>query len=378
MSKYKPRILYIITQGILGGAQTHIRHLARHLTNDFDIHVAMGVKGPLWDDLREDGIFVHHIPDLVREISFTQDAAAYQQTKILIKEIQPDLVSTHSSKAGIIGRLAARSCGVPSVFTAHGWAFTEGVPWKKRLLYILAERLAAHWAARIICVSENDRQLALKYGVGDKEQLRTIHNGMPLLEKNVLANPGENGKVRLIMVARFLEPKDHFALLQALNEISKDLDYILDLVGDGPLLERTREQVVSLGLQHKVNLLGSRTDIPELLAQAHAFILISRWEGFPRSILEAMRAGLPVIASDVGGCRESVVDGETGFLIPRGNIKLLAKRLVELIENPKLRSTMGTKSYSRYLNNFTFDKMMEKTVDIYIEVLSKSYSTAGR
>lgn len=370
MKRYK--ILYLITQGILGGAQTHVCHLALHLKEKFDVHVAMGVKGPLFDKLNTEGVSVYYIPSLVREISPGKDFIALLQLIKLLKDIRPDLISTHSSKAGILGRLAARLLGIPSIFTAHGWAFTEGVSNKKRKFYIKTEKMAARWASKIICVSEYDRQLALGSGVGSKNQLVTIHNGMPLIPGHQLADPSRENPVRLIMVARLSDQKDHRLLFEALAGVSVNKNFVVDLVGDGPLFSQHKEIARQMGLTGIVNFWGARTDVPELLSKAQGFLLISKWEGFPRSILEAMRAGLPVIASDVGGTRESVIDGETGFLVPRGDADTLRDRLLQLINDTELRVRMGRKGRERFLKHFTFERMLAKTIEVYEDVFAKS------
>ena len=372
------RILYIITQGILGGAQTHIRHLCENLKEDCDVHVAVGVYGPLVENLSQEGIAVHVVPSLVRPISLFKDIGGLRELKRLIKSVKPDLISTHSSKAGILGRLAAKACGVPVIFTAHGWAFTEGVPPTKRLIYIGAERLAAKWADKIICVSENDRKLALGCGVSTEEQLITIHNGMPLISGTFNNNKGEEDKtVEFIMVARFSEPKDHQLLLHAVQQINSQNDYTFSLVGDGELLEKTGSLCFQLNIDEKVRFLGSRQDVPELLAGADVFVLTSNWEGLPRSIIEAMRAGLPVIASDVGGVNELVEEGVTGYLVPRGDVETLRARLETLIDNPELRQQMGMAGYERFIEKFTFDRMLKETVKVYEEVLQKQGKISG-
>lgn len=369
-TKKRYRILYLITQGILGGAQTHICHLALHLSSEYDVHVAIGVRGPLEEQLKEAGVPVYHVSSLVRPIAPYQDMRGLIQIIRLIRQIQPDLISTHSSKAGILGRLAAHCCGVPALFTAHGWAFTEGVPSTKRNMYILAERVAARWASKIICVSEYDRQLALRHGIGYENQLTTVHNGMPVVPQQYMASPGEGNPVRLIMVARFSEPKEHGLLLKAISGLRTQTPYKVYFVGDGPLLQQSEQLAAKLGVDDKVVFLGARRDVPALLAKAQVFVLISRWEGFPRSILEAMRAGLPVIASDVGGVSEAVVDGETGFLVPRGDIHTLAARLTRIVDDGRLRKQMGDKGRERFLANFTFDRMVEQTLEVYNRVLS--------
>jgi glycosyltransferase involved in cell wall biosynthesis len=364
------RLLYLITQGILGGAQAHVRLLALHLRDRYDVHVAVGDRGPLWEQLSQDGIPVHHVPALSRSISPVKDAQCLLQLFALFKEISPDLVCTHSSKAGIVGRLAARQCRLPSLFTAHGWAFTEGVPAAQRACYLMLERLASRWSEKIICVSDFDRRLALKHHVGDEQKLITIHNGMPAIAGDLAAQPGGGGPVRLIMVARFSEQKDHQLLLAAISRLQANQAFEVDLVGDGPLLEQCQQQAARLGITDRVRFLGGRTDVPALLAGSHIFVLTSNWEGFPISVLEAMRAGLPVIASDVGGTSEAVQEGETGFLAPRGDLETLESRLLGLIEDPELRTLMGSKGRDRFMQHFTFELMAQKTEAVYREILS--------
>ena len=368
----KKRILYIITQGILGGPRTHINHLVAHLNPHFEINVAVGAKDCMDEYITGSIVPVYKIHSLVRPISLINDIKATMEIVSLIKKIKPDIISTHSSKAGILGRIAAYICHVPVIFTAHGWAFTEGVSEAKRRIYILLERLVARLAGKIICVSEHDRQLALEYRVGKPEQLVTIQNAMPFNPSNPLANPGKENPVRLIMVARFCEQKDHQLLFQALSKIKVSKDYVVDLAGDGPLMEECLNLAQSLGLNGHINFLGPRTDVPELLLNAQIFLLISKWEGFPRSILEAMRAGLPIIASDVGGTNEMVIDGENGFLIPRGDLETLISRIQLCIEDSELRIKLAKSGNGYFVQNFTFDNLLKKTLPVYFEVIKNA------
>lgn len=371
-------ILFIITQAILGGAQVHVRDLSRSLRDlGYNVHVAIGVKGPLIDELESYGITVHIIPSLVRAISPLQDWQTYREIKCLIQSIEPDLVTTHSSKAGIIGRLVSFKNHIPNTFTVHGWAFTEGVSNIRRSLYLIVERMAASWATKIICVSEYDRKLALKHSVGLPEQLVTIHNGIPVLEDTEIRRLDNDNKVKIIMVARFSEQKDQQLLLKVASQLSIDSNFEIVFVGDGPLLYATEELAQKLQISDKVRFLGARTDVPELLKKAHIFVLTSNWEGFPITILEAMRAGLPVITSDVGGCKEAVIDGITGYLIPRGDAEKLKDRLEILIDKPELRQQMGVAGYERFIEKFTFDGMLTKTVKVYEEALQKHRKILG-
>ncbi|WP_249415303.1 glycosyltransferase [Citrobacter sp. RHBSTW-00570] len=170
---------------------------------------------------------------------------------------------------------------------------------------------------------------------------------------------------------RFSEQKDHKSLFLALSSMST-LDWELKLVGKGPLIDFYKQYSVELGLDKKIEFLGERNDVEEILADSDIFLLISNWEGFPRSILEAMRASLPVIASDVGGASESVINGKTGYLIPRGDVIEIRKKLTELISDSQLREIMGNSGRKLYVENFTFNSMYKKTYSLYNDLAKKN------
>ena len=364
------RVVFVITRSDnVGGAHVHVRDLASYLVAEgHEVMVLVGGTGPFTEDLMARGVAYWSLKYLVRPIRLGQDTMAIWELRRVLAALRPDLVSTHSSKAGWLGRLAAKSLRLPVLFTAHGWAFTEGVPEWERRIYALAERLATPLADRIITVSEYDRQLALQLRVAPSHKLVTVHNGVPDVPASLRARP-HTQPPRLIMVARFEPQKDHFTLLRAMYEL-RDLQWELELVGEGPLLDSVRSEVGRLGLVERVHFLGARRDVAERLALAQIFVLVSRWEGFPRTILEAMRAGLPVVASDVGGVREAVVDGVTGFVVPRGNGQQLAHCIRRLIDDPSLRTEMGSKGRARYEQHFDFKHMVRKTVAVYRQVLS--------
>lgn len=364
------RLLYLITSGDIGGAQSHVLHCCERLSAEFEIALVAGSDGHLTERVRTLGLPVYTVTTLACNRPAFADAAGVGEIIRFIRAVRPDLVCSHSTKAGFLGRLAARLCGVPAVFTVHGWAFSEGVPGLRRTAALWAERVAARWARRIICVSEYDRRLALRYGVGKPEQLITIHNGVPPVADSLRAKPNEGSSVRLVMVARFSPPKDPFLLLRALAGL---IDYRWELwfIGSGELEEKAKEESTKLRLGGRVRFLGMRRDVAELLARCHIFVLTSSWEGLPLTVLEAMRAGLPVVASDVGGVGEAVVDGITGFLVPRGDARILRERLKVLLENPELRARMGAAGYERFRKHFTLDRMIARTKEVYYEVLSR-------
>lgn len=363
------RIVFIITRSDdIGGAQIHVRDLSRALrAAGHDAIVLAGMDGVLADELRARGVPYYPLRHLGREVGPLADARCLSELRQKLRELQPDLISTHSTKAGFLGRIAGKTLNIPTLFTAHGWGFTEGRPPLQAAGFWAVERATATWAARIITVCESDRAAALRARVASSDRLVTIHNAMPDVDNALRARPGRS-PARLVMVARLSRWKDQPTVLQALAGL-KDLDWQLDLVGDGPLREQLEGLVHRLDLTSRVNFLGFRRDVPERIAEAQVFLLISKWEGFPRSILEAMRAGLPVIASDVGGVRESVVDGTTGFVIPRGDDARLREGLRRLITSSELRVRMGQAGRARYEEMFTFDRLVERTTQVYETVL---------
>lgn len=373
MAINEKKILHIITTGESGGAQTHLYDLCTSIRGRYRPLVAMGHKGVLGDKLEKAEIPVYLLPALQREINLIKDWHACREMHHLINELQPDLICTHSSKAGFLGRIAAWRAGIPTIFTAHGWAFTEGVPPTRRFVYKILERWAAQWTKRIICVSDYDFQLACKNRVAAPAKMVTIHNGIPAGRPPRERGYNDDSRIKVIMVARFSSQKDQPLLLQAISELQLDDSFEVWLVGEGPLLSAARDYAAQLNIMDKTKFLGDRSDVADLLDGADIFVLTSHWEGFPITILEAMRAGLPVIVSDVGGCREAVLVGQTGYVVKPGDIRGLAYYIEEMITDRVSRINMSQAGYERFMNNFTIDKMVEKTLGVYDEVLGQSF-----
>ena len=365
------RIVFVVTRSdSIGGAQVHVHDLAVALhALGHEAIVLSGHAGPFGEELARDRIPHYPLRHLVRPILPWRDAAALLEIRRYVKWLRPDLISAHSSKAGWLCRLVGAELGIPALFTAHGWSFTTGVPSLQARLYRCAERITANFADRIITVSEYDRQLAVRYRVVSPAKLVTVHNGMPDVAPALRARP-DRSPARIVTIARLEPQKDHATLLRALAQLG-DTAWELDIIGDGPLRPQTTALAAELGIGDRVRFLGARRDIAEQLAQHELFVLISHWEGFPRSILEAMRGGLPVVASDVGGVRESVVDGETGFVVPSEDVGAVRARLALLLNDPALRSRLGGAGRGRYERHFTFERMLEQTLAVYSAVVRR-------
>jgi glycosyltransferase involved in cell wall biosynthesis len=317
--------------------------------------------------LQLQGIECIEIPDLQRAIHPQKDMRAFQQIKAALQRVKPDIVACHSSKAGLLGRLAAKACGVPVTFTAHGWAFTVGVSRVSRVVYWALEKFAAYFTDHIITVSQFDRNLALRAHITHPRRITAIHNGMPMQDCPV-RQIRSSAPLNLLMVARIGAQKDHARLLRALWGCV-DMPWVLNLVGGGDDLA-LRQMVEHMGMSDRVNFLGEREDVPDLMVQADLFLLISNWEGLPLSILEAMRAGLPVIASHVGGVSEAVLDRKTGWLVRAGDDASLLDALQNVLPDRLRLLEMGAAGRERFVEKFTFSTMAQKTLAVYETVLA--------
>ncbi|WP_409344186.1 glycosyltransferase family 4 protein [Paenibacillus sp. MBLB4367] len=356
------KILYAITKAEWGGAQVHVFDLIMHaVQNKHECVLVSGEEGELVERVRGLGVKVVILETLVREIRIVKDIKAIMGFIGIIKNERPHIVHVHSSKAGIIGRLSCKLTEVPVIFTAHGWAFTEGVSRFRKKMFRLVERICANISTKIICVSDFDRKLALKNNVGNEKKLITIHNGVK--NEDFLLEGKPDNLVRIIMVARFSSPKDYKTLLLALPKLSGTFKVLL--VGDGELLEQTQEIVYELNLENVVEFLGMRKDVKQLLKNCDIFVLTSNYEGLPISIIEAMGSSLPVVASNVGGVNELVIENYNGFLVGRGDTIKVAESLQKLLDNKILREEMGQASYKRYNEMFTLEKMLSKTFSQY-------------
>lgn len=347
----------------IGGAQTHVRDLIAGLrSHGHRCTVLVGPPDGLFcEQLRDSGIDVRILPSLRKSLHAARDTAAFAEIIRELRRCQPDLVAVHTAKASFLGRLAAAALRIPCVFTPHGYSIVDRKSGKTKRLFVALERLAGQFGSKTIVVSEHERRVAIDSGAIHPRNLTTIHNGIP--DSTPVADPAREPVV-ITMVARFDPPKDHATLLRALAQLT-DYRWTLRLVGSGTLLRAAEQFTGELGIRDRVHFVGERPDIPGLLAQSQIFVLTSKLEAFPISILEAMRAGLPVVATDAGGISEAVQDGHTGFLVPSLDHKAVAERLTLLLQSQSTRAVLGSNARKRYLAHFTSDVMVAKTLAVY-------------
>ncbi|MGV3721925.1 MAG: glycosyltransferase family 4 protein [Actinomycetota bacterium] len=407
------RILHVITRMVKGGAQENT------LANVLGLHgegwesslatgPAEGPEGSLEPECLATGVRMLRVPELVRELSPVSDLRALQRLVSVFKKERPHIVHTHTSKAGIIGRIAARRAGVPIVVhTPHGHVFHSYESRLKSLLFVNVERRCAGMADRLIALTETERQEHLDLGVGAARNWRVVHSGVDFAPFE--AARGEGPKVRLELgiapraqvigtVGRLVPIKGQTYLLDAFSRVAAGRqDMHLVLVGDGalraPLLSQARELGLTV-VEHDqaatsspstprvadrgvVHFTGLRRDVPRLMSALDLFVLPSLNEGMGRVLVEAMSMELPCIASRVSGIPDVVVDGETGWLVPSRDPAALADALGAAIREPELARARGVRGRLRVAPAFSVERMVEKLEALYRELLAEKAIVPG-
>jgi len=358
------RIVQLITGSAdFGGAQAHVRDLAMGIRAHG--HECLVITGPpdglFSEQLRTQGIGVHILPHLRKALHPTNDLLALVELVAQLRKLKPDLVAAHTAKAGFLGRLVCAFLGIPCVFTPHGWSIVDRASGKINQTFKVLERLGGRLGAGVITVCHDEHETGRLSGLVAQQKLFCVHNGIP--DSGIPAQAG-NDSLTVVMVARFHKQKDHATLLRALSRL-RGPPWRLKLIGSGPLLEVTRQLACSLGVAQRVEFLGECNNTAEILSQSSIFVLSTFYEAFPISILEAMRAGLPVIATKVGGIPEAVADGLNGFLVPPSRDDLMAESLRRLFLNISLREQMGRNGREQFLERFTDQQMILRTLEVY-------------
>lgn len=362
-------MLIVVTLAEVGGAQTYVAHLVPALTGEFDVTVAAWGPGPLRAAVEAAGARYVPLRYVRRPLSPLYDLLGLVELVLLCLRIRPSIVHANSSKAGVLARVAARLTGVPSrIFTVHGWAFAA-YRGRTSQAYLLADRAMRRLTTAIVCVAENERRLGIRAGTCDPDRTVVVHNAVDVAGA-ARADPARD-EAALLSVGRFTYPKDPETLLRAAARLPAG-GWRLQLVGDGPDRERLEELQRELGLEHAVEFLGARDDVPALLAAASAFVLSSRSEGLPLSVIEAMAAGLPIVASDVGGLHELVEDGSSGLLVPAGDVDALADALRRLVADPAERQRLGNAARARAEERFDLPAFRAAHLALYRRELART------
>ena len=314
-------------------------------------------------------------------MSLFKDLHALWQVYRLLRREKYDLIHTHNSKGGFIGRLAAKLAGGPPVIHGvHGYAFHDNEPWFRRTLFFTLEKMARKWSAGIICISQPLVDLWVQRKLAEPEKIRKIYSGIDVREfkkadsrKKIRKELGlKPDQIAAGQVSKLWEGKGHEDIINACPLIFTEVpDLKVFFAGDGPIREKLEEMVFKNGLQERVIFLGHCDNIAEVTSALDIAVLASHYEGMGRVILEAMAASLPVVATRVGGIPDLVVDRETGILVEPHNPEQLAQSIIYLASYPKLRRQMGEAGKKSVDRRFTVDTMIEQIDQLYQEVLAE-------
>ncbi len=372
------KILYIITSGDIGGAQKYVLDLAKH----FQGVIATGTESNyLLDTAKREQIRTIPLRFMKRAINPFYDLLAFVELLFIIKNSKVDIVHSNSTKAGILASMAGKLCGKKTVFTVHGLSLMETNSAVIKKVYILVEKFASLFRDRIITVSNNDSRLLIKYGVVGSNKIRTINNGIaPIDFKTKQISRKEllipESKTIIGTIARLQHLKGVDILIKSFSLLPEDIksNCTLVIIGDGPDLKKLNDLIIELKLQNTVKFLGGKKNASVYLKAFDIFILPSRYEGLPFGLLEAMQAGLPIIATRVGGVTELLEN--SGLLIEPNSPELLSKSISVLMQNTELWEDMGIKS-NLASQQHTIDTMLKKTKQVYFELINFLRSDDG-
>lgn len=381
-SEDKIKVLFGITLSEIGGAQKVLYDIISSLSEEvYNITLVTSPKGELikWIDAlnvkRKTPIKVILLKNIKREISIKHDLKALYELIMIMRQGKYDIAHFHSSKMGILGRCAAWLCGIPKIyFTVHGWGINDDMSYIKRKILGFAEWISGKLSTKVICVSDYDREKGIKNRWVNRNKVCVIKNGIENSIKQSKSIREEFNIARDIpiigTVMRLKDPKQPQFTINVFKElIDRGHDLKLVIIGDGPLMDDCKQLIKDYSLDKNVILAGERENARELIYDFNIFTLFSKWEGLPITIIEAMFAGLPVVASRVGGISELVANEINGYLLDGFDYKNGA----DLIERILLEGTgkmMGVLGNRKAMLEFMKTRMLKEYENIYLEGLT--------
>ena len=369
----KIRVLQTIRQGQVGGGESHVLNLVNFLDKDqFEPIVLSFTPGPMVDQLRASGIRTHVISGK-KSINIQM----WQQVKALLKEEQIDLIHAHGTRANMNVVWAARQCGIPIVYTVHGWSFHPDQSFLLRNARITAERMLTRWADLTITVSNSNHKTGQQLIKGFQSKI--IFYGIDTHRfrrdqayKDIRAQYGiPSDHTLVVFMARMTIQKDPVTMVRAFKPLAERYqDITLLMLGQGELDEEVTATINQLGLQNRIVRDGFRLDVPDVLHASDIYCLPSLWEGQPIGLIEAMAVGKAVVATHVDGSKELVQDGVNGLLIDPQQHQQLASALEQLHTNVQLRERLANQAYLTIKGRCDGDSMARQVEDAYQSVLN--------
>lgn len=383
------RITHVITRLVVGGAQenTVASVLALRHKPGFDLKLisgpTVGPEGTMEPIVRNVPGLLSIVPELVRPVHPLKDWIALRKLTSIFRETKPDIVHTHSGKAGILGRLAAAKANVPIIIHhIHGPSFGPFQGTLANFIFTAAERRAAKVTHHFFCSADAMTELYLDAGIGRPEMYTRVISGFDV---KAFANPPDRTQTREQLgiaeddfvvgtIARLAPLKGHSDLLKAVSEIIPNSPKIkLLFVGDGSLRNEIEAQSHALGLRNRVIFTGlvPPSEVPRYVGAMDCVAHLSSREALARALPQALTAGKPIVAYNFDGAEEVCLDGETGFLIPAGEISTVADRLLKLANNPTLRYELGQRGKQLVAERFSVEHMVQQQTEVYLQ-LAKS------
>ncbi len=385
----KIKVLRVVTRLNIGGIAPQMILLTSRLNGDrFKSILVKGKEGKDEGDMNEllekERVTPVYIDQLRREISVGKDFIAFWKLLRLIRRERPDIVHTHTAKAGTLGRLAARVAGVPIiVHTFHGNVFEGYFGRLKSKLFLTIERGLARISQGIIAVSYSQRGELLRLGLGNA---RTIFFTPECLELAPFLTSGENrgtfrrelgldDKVPLIgTIGRLVPIKGHTYFLQAARLVGQDFpEARFIVVGDGELREELKRLTVELGISDRVIFCGFRKDLSRIYADLDIVVLSSLNEGLPLSIIEALTSQKPVVATDVGGVQDLIEPGVTGILVPKQDPLSLSQGIEFILRNPDQGKEFGENGRKKVFPSLDYTRLISDMEKLYVSLIEKRY-----
>ena len=382
----KPLAVHVITRFCVGGAQLHVLNIGRELRDEFRFHMVcgpdVGQEGSIYDEVAAE-FDTTLLPVLRRPIRPFEDARAIRELRGLLSELAPAIVHTHSSKAGILGRRAARGLGAHVVHTVHGGGHTPDDSTLKARALVAAERRAAHWCDRLVAVSRDTREEGLALGIGRPEQYAVIpayvdytpshaHAAAARVRARAALDLPASAEV-VGWVGRFMPQKDPATLAAAVAELlTSRPQAIACFVGDGPLRGEVEAELRRAGVLDRARFPGFRSDVRSLYPAFDVLLHTSRWEGQPRVIQEAVAERVPVVTARVAGARDVLEAGTVGYEVPARDARAFAARAVEALSGTGPRYPLDHREVAAVARANGGDRSVRLHRELYAELLTPS------
>ena len=385
----KIKVLRIINRFNIGGPTYNATFLTKFLSNDFETLLIGGLpeenEANSLHILEKYGVDPVLLPEMKREPNFKSDRIALKKIKAIIKEFKPDIVHTHASKAGALGRKAAISCKVPViVHTFHGHVFHSYFGKIKTALFKNIERYLAKKSTGIIAISDlQKKELCEIHKIAPKDKTRVIPLGFDLeiFQQNYKNNrintrnkfEIDEQTIAIAIVGRLTAIKDHHFFLDVIHKLYEDCKKKIKIfiVGDGDMKKEIEQRLIPMhNMGIDISLTSWIYDIAEFNAGMDIMCLTSKNEGTPVSLIEAQASNLPVISTEVGGVADIVEQNETGFIIPRTNKGEFVLKLKLLIENDELRQKMKLKGWQNVYQKYSYQRLAKDIESYYLELLN--------